>query len=123
MDDSVLINIFNVVKESIIKHIDMSLNRISSEMTKDRTIMSKLREDVSELGSMLTVIATGQFVKQTSSNPRLKEIQKKLCLLPALFNEQYLLTVLSKCLIGFGINCISPGSDLEALVGLSLIHI
>ncbi len=119
-DDSVLINIVNVMKASILKHIDMSLNRITSEMAKDRTILTKLREDVSELESMLNVIATSLFIKQTSANPRLKEIQKKLCLLPALFNEQYLLTVLSKCLIGFGNNCICKGSDLEALVGTGI---
>ena len=112
-----LINMVNVLKESIIKHVDISVNKIISEMATDRTILTKLRSDVADLESMLVVIATGLFLKQTSSNPRLKEIQKKLCLLPALFNEQYLLTVLSKCLIGFGVNCILQGGDLQALVG------
>ncbi len=116
IDDSVVLNIVGKLKRSISSAMNSSFDQILKEIRSDRESILKLREHVTELTSIITTTASAMFIKNPSSTPRTKEIHNKLCLLPALFSENFMLKVLPRVVTGFISTTINSGSacsDLE----------
>ncbi len=115
VDESVLVNFLNVFKGTITANMEASFNHLLSEIKSDREQNKKLRQHVSELTAIITTTATSMFIKQAATKPRVKELHNKLCLLPALFNDSFLLKVLPKVVVGFIATNILDGSSTAAL--------
>jgi len=112
IDESVLYNVVEMLKKSLFTEMQSSFHKVLNEIRSDRDNAKKLREHISELTSIVTTTASAIFIKQTASQPRGKEIQRKLCLLPALFNDHVMLKILPRVVIGFLVNNIANGSTL-----------
>lgn len=115
MDESVVLNIVQLLKQAIFSQFKSSFNQVLQEIRTDRHTIKKLRQHVSELTSVVSTTASAIFIKNTSSNPRIKEIQKKLCLLPALFNDHLMLKVIPRVVLGFLVTTITEGSSYISL--------
>ena len=125
IDQSVVTNLFKEVKEFIINHTEVHMERLVTEMKKDRDSMVKMEAHVEELSTIVSTSVATMFIKQPNAPPRLKEIHKKLCLLPALFNENFMLKVLSRTLMGSFLNMVQSGESYNMLEkqGLDMISI
>ena len=84
-------NLFEGLKQSIVSSMKLSITEVLKEVRSDLEQRMKLREHLTELTSIVTTTASQMFIKQTSSNPRQKENQKKFFLLPALLKDQFML--------------------------------
>lgn len=118
VDESVVVNTVQALKGYISSEMKSSLQQIVNEFRTDRDQINKLREHISELTELVTTTASAMFFKQTASQPRGKELQRKLCLLPAVFNDQLMLKILSRVVIGFLVNNVpseSPYAGIEAM--------
>ncbi len=115
LDESVLLTIVHELKQTILKQLGCSFAEVLNEIRSDRDNIKRLREHVTEMTAMLTTTARAIFIKQPSANSRMKEIQHKLCLLPALFNDQLMLKILPKVSIGFLATQIQEGLSNLAL--------
>ena len=115
VDETVLLNIAQVLKATISSEMNNLFSQLQTEMRKDRDLIQNLREHTSELTSMITTMATTIFIRQTASHPRGKELQRKLCLLPAIFNDQVMLKILPRVVVGFFVNSIHSGSQYSVL--------
>lgn len=114
-DDSVLMNTIALMQRSITSSVEASSAQLLAELRAEREDTRRLREHVSELTSIITTTAVAMFNKQPSSNPRVKEMQRKLCLLPALFNDSFMLKILPRVVVGFIANDIEEGSAYSSL--------
>ncbi len=115
VDYSVLLNIVEQLKGSISTSVNASIAQLLQEIRTDRDNIKKLREYVSELTSVVTTAASAMFIKNPSSNPRIKEIQNILCLLPALFGDSFMLKVIPRVVLGFILRTIQSGSSTSQL--------
>lgn len=115
VDETVLLNIVQVLKATISSEMNNLFSQLQTEMQKDRDLIQKLRENTSELTYMITTVATTIFIRKSASHPRGKELQRKLCLLPAIFNGQVMLKILSRVVVGFFVNSIHSGSQYSVL--------
>ena len=104
-----------MIKLSVESSIKTFTADVLKEIRADRDEIKKLRELVSELTSVITTTATAVFIKQTPSNPRAKDILNKLCLLPALFNDQFMTRILPRVIIGFIVTNVDIGSGYSSL--------
>ena len=114
-DELVLVHIANVLNRSFSSKLDAAVDQLLKEIRSDREQIYNLRDDVTELTSIITTSASTIFNKHASSNPRTKEIHKKLCLLHPLFNDQFLLKVVPLFVIGFFVTNINEGSTYQSL--------
>lgn len=124
VDHVVVMNLFKELK-SFITQIDGKVDSLVTDVKKDRETMGKLEAHVEELSTVISTSASAMFIKQPNAPPRLKEIHKKLCLLPALFNEKFMLKVLSRSLIGSFLNMIENNMSYISLetAGLDMLSI
>lgn len=106
IDDSVLMNMITLMQWSITSSVEASNANLLAEIRANREETKRLREHVTELTTVISNLAVAVFNKHPSSNPRVKEIHRKLCLLPALFNDSFLLKILPRVVIGFIVNVI-----------------
>ena len=116
VDDSVLMNTIAVMQRSIMSSMEAFSAQMMAEIQAERQETKRLREHVTELATIVTTTAVAMFNKHPSSNPRVKEIQRKLCLLPALFNDSFMLKIFPRVVIGFIVNNIDeqqPFRNLE----------
>ena len=110
LDDSVIVNIVHTMKKAIVNEVESSLSQLVTEIRTDREQIQRLREHILELTSIVSTTASAIFIKHVASQPRAKEIQQKLCLLPAIFSDQIMLKILPRVIMGFFFNNIVPGS-------------
>lgn len=124
-DDSVVINMINIAKESIMKCVNSSVERIFVELKRQNDAVQKLHEHVTNLSTIVSVTASSVFVKQPSANPRTKDIHSQICLLPALFTDVFMSHILAKCLIGYGLKISkdSTNSNDYEKNGLELLNV
>ena len=93
---SIMMNIVQQLKSAIFTEIRGLFAQLLSEGRNDRDQIRKLKEHVTELTSIITTTASTILIKQNASNPRTKEIQRKLCLLPVFFSEKFMPKILPK---------------------------
>lgn len=124
IDDSVIMNFLSSIKGSIKKTVEESVGNAVTDIKRDLQDVHKLRDEVGHLNTIMTTTATALFVKQASTQPRMKEIQRRLCLLPALFTEQFLSIILSRCFVGFCLNELDLGGySVQELKGVHLLSV
>lgn len=115
IDETVVVNVVRNLKKSLLKDLQSSFHQVLSEIRTDRESIIKLRDHVSELTSIVTTTATAIFIKHAANQPRGKEIQRKLCLLPAFFNDHFMLMVTPRVVIGFFVNNFASGSTYNVI--------
>ena len=99
-DDSVILNALSAVRRDIEEAARDDLKSIKTSVKEQVSSINLLKEEVTELGSTVSTIATMMFNKNASGNTRVqKEIDRTLCILRAFFTEKLISTVLTKCLI------------------------
>lgn len=125
VDESVTKHLVKELKNFMVDQIDVSVNRVLREVKKEMGNMGRIQTRVEELSTIITTSAAHIFIKQPNAHPRVKEIHKKICLLPALFNEKFMLKVLSRTLMGSFLNMVIPGSSYNELEskGLDMLSI
>lgn len=99
-DYSTVITAMETMKKCIMTEIDDKLDGIKEELKKDRDFSMKIRDDVAELSTIATSTATFLMSKDTPSNSRQQELERKLCILPAVFSDVLMMNVMTKCLVG-----------------------
>jgi len=52
------------------------------------------------LANVFSTAASAMFIKQPTALPRMKEIHRKICLLPVLFNDNFMSKVMARCILG-----------------------
>lgn len=114
-DDSGILNSIDKLKHTILSAMELSFKDVHKELQTERKQIQELHNHVTSLTSIMTTTASAIFIKQASSNPRVKEIQKTLCLLPALFSDGFMLKVLPRVVVGFVVSNIQSGSSFQAL--------
>lgn len=110
LDGSVLLTVVQSLKKAIFTEVHSSLGEIMNEIRSDRDNNKKLREHISELTSIVSTTASAIFIKHAATTPRAKEIQHKLCLVPAFFSDNIMLKILPRVVMGFFFNNIVSGS-------------
>lgn len=115
IDETVVVHVINSLKKSLMTDLQSSFHQVLGEIRTDRDSINKLRDHVSELTSIVTTTATAIFIKHTASQPRGKAIQRKLCLLPAFFNDHFMLMVTPRVVAGFFVNNLASGSTYSAI--------
>lgn len=121
-DESVMLNVIGTLRHHVSSTVNSSLDQILKEIRSDRDSVKMLRDDVDSLTSMITTMACAIFIKNQSTHPRMKEIQRHLCLLPALFNDAFMLKVIPRVVTGFisrNVNGVSTENELQ-LKGIEL---
>ena len=116
VDESVILNVIESLKSAVSVTMKEVVSQALSEIKRDRDEIKKLREHISEVTSIMTTTICAMFMKQVATTPRMKEIQNKLCLLPVLFTDSYIVKVLPRVLIGFLVTIVKDGAaftDLE----------
>ena len=81
--------------------LKQSVYDLSGKIDQQNRTIDKLKAELNELSSTLTMTASILFNKQFGVAPKSKHLQKKLCTLPALFNERLITVVMSRCYLGF----------------------
>ena len=109
VDESVILNVVQVLRQSLVSKFDNSFGAVLKEIRADREQIHKLREHVTELTSIVTATASSMLLKHQPSNTRTKEIHTKLCLLPAMFNDQVMLKIIPRVVIGFLVTNVQDG--------------
>lgn len=125
IDESVVKNMLKEDKDFITDHFEVKVGRMVTEIKRERENTSKVRARVEELSPIITTSTANIFIKKPNAPPRLKEIHKKICLLPVLFNERFMLKVLSRSLIGSFLNMIEGDESYHDLQsrGLEMLAI
>ena len=95
---------------TIVTEVENSFNQKFNELRSDREVIKKLEENVSVLTSVVTTTVSAAFIKQKSCQPRMKEIHRRLCLLPVLYNDQLMLMILPRVVLGFLVTNIVNGA-------------
>ena len=111
VDESAVLTIVQGLKTFISKEMNMSFNKLSEEVRSDREELHKLREDVTQATSIMTTTACSLFIKNPATTPRGKEIQRKICLLPAIFNDNIMLMIVPRVVTGFFATSVLCGSS------------
>lgn len=99
-NDESFTNIFlQKIEASVNEIVGKRLEASSKKFTQQLEKVSDLRNSVLELTNIVTTVARTMYLKQVAVMPRQKEIHNTLCLLPALFNDEFILRSLSKCIM------------------------
>lgn len=101
VDESVLVNVMKYFKADFTDILKQSVYDLSGKIDQQNRTIDKLKAELNELSSTLTMTASILFNKQFGVAPKSKHLQKKLCTLPALFNERLITVVMSRCYLGF----------------------
>ena len=80
------------MKEFIVSNTDAQKEWMVSMIKKDREAIAKMEAHMEDLSSTISTSAAAMFFKQSNAPPRLQEIHRKLCILPALSNDCLLYT-------------------------------
>lgn len=115
VNESRVVNIFQSLKTFILKEMDLSISKIREKVRTDRADLRKLREDVSQATSNITTAAFSIFIKQRAITPRVKETQRKMCLLTAIFSDNEMWKSLPQFVIRFLTTRFLRGSNFTAV--------
>lgn len=96
-DQSALLSSFKCIKDSL-HSLTRSYNaKVDGMMTDIKTLKESdknIREDINELNIIMSTAAVALFSKIVPTEPRKREIRRRLCLLSALFNDKLMVHVL-----------------------------
>lgn len=99
VDESVVHHIAERMKECVTERVNKSVDSLSVKICRELDEVTKIRDQVADLTNVVTTVARAVFIKQPSALPRVKEIHNKICLLPALFTESFILKVMAHCVL------------------------
>lgn len=101
MNDFDVVNMVNKVEDCIADHYRVIVGRMVTKIRKERDNRSKMHVCEDEPRTIVATSSANISIKRPSASPRLEDIQRNICLLPALFNKRFRLKVLSINLIEY----------------------
>lgn len=123
-DETVIVETVRSLNAELRRDAQSSNEALLNELKKERNSNLRMRDDVKFLSSIVTAIAGVVCKKQGVAGPKQKEIQKYLGILPFVFSDNIMVSVLGKCFIGFAIKEAHHG-DTPTLenIGIELIRL
>lgn len=124
VDNSVILNVFRSQKAEVMDFIKESFKEMKRDIEKQVEGLNELKEEIIDLASIVVTAANAMVGKQGSNSVKPKEIQRALCIVPSIFTDKVICTVMAKVVIGFCENeitkeeCAGP-----AKVGTNLFEI
>ena len=104
---SVIMSFMRTMKAEVMASVNEVTKSTMQKVKAQGNILNSLREDMEDFSSILTATSAIIFNRQLGLMPKSKQLQKHLCILPALFNERLIMVVMSRCYLGFYDNEIS----------------
>ena len=108
-------HIAEVAKKSIVTELESSFNQKFKKLRSDCDVTKQIKEYVSQLPSVLKTLVINAFLKPPSALPRMKEIQRSMYLLPALFNDQLMINSLPRVVTGFLVTSVADEATYKNL--------
>lgn len=121
-DVSCLLTFMNKMKEDIRSEINMSHETLLSGIRKEAAHVQKIREDVDNVTSIVSTIATVVCNKNGVPVPKHKDVQRLLCTLTCIFNDRVMTNVMCKCFTGFGTGELAE-NGVDSGTGICLLKI
>lgn len=115
VDESTVAHILDAVKQCVKENIEKAVSDITGNLRKDLDEVAKVRDHISELSNAVTTTASAMFIKQNTAVPRLKEIHRTICVLPALFSDSFVLNIMAHCILGIAKSSIGAQRTMFAL--------
>ena len=100
LDETVLAHVVDKVKEAINDRVQKAVDEIYKKLDSDLERVHKIGDYVMDLTNVVSTAASVMFIKQANSVPRQKEIHSKICILPALFTDSFILKIMSRSILG-----------------------
>lgn len=100
IEEPVLRFILGKMEQCVTDNINSSFGEFMSKMGRELDEVAKIRSQMLELTNVVTASASAMFIKQPGAVPRMKDIHRKICLLPALFNDNFLSKIMARCILG-----------------------
>lgn len=115
VDEPEAVNNVQGLTTFILEEMDIFINKIYWEVRTDKENLLKLWEDLFQATSIITTAACSIFIKQPATAPRAKEIQRKICILLEIFNDNVMLKILLRVVVGFLVTRFLRGSSYTAV--------
>ena len=124
-DESIILNVMSVVKKDIVTVVENTVSKAVEDAVKGQDMIRLLNERVTDHTSIVSTIASQSLVKQQSCSSRTKEIHKQICLLTHLFNDEFILHIISKCSVCYCLTRISSVYNFRVQqdMGIELLNI
>lgn len=124
LDSSVLLHIIRSHKAELMDFLKDAINELKEEIRKPSHKLNTLNEEVVELGGIVVTAANAMVGKQGNHSVKPKEVQRALCIVPAIFTEKVICTVMAKVLISFCENEIEKQEvSRKEKVGFNLLEV
>lgn len=98
-DETILKHLMEKIDVAVNRHVRNALDDLSSKLQHELAGMRKIEDSLADLNNLVTTVAKAAFIKPAAVLTRQKEIHSIICILPALFTEEFILRILSRCLI------------------------
>lgn len=99
-DETILAHVVEKATDVINERVNKAVDELYRKVSTDLERIHKMGDYMRDLTNVVTTAARVMFIKQGSSVPRQKEIHNKICLLPALFTDSFIMQIVSRCLLG-----------------------
>ncbi len=99
-DEPLILNALKSCTTKIEEMVKVHTSAISTDVKRNSENLKLLKDNISELNNTVVVLARMMFNKQgTITSRQSQEVERTLVILPEIFNEKLICTVLTKCFI------------------------